>query len=221
MPPDSHPLYERISPWLGVFERKQTHRQDSHDRDMKENDYDVILFGLGRFGAEVEQVLRQRGYQVLGVDYDPDLVRRHEDQGYAVRYGDAEDPEFIASLPLSQVSWVLSSIPERHINLVLLHSLREQDYKGSIAVTAHTSADTERLQDAGANQVLIPYFAAAAEAIDKLFGENKQHPVSNTAVKPDEDVVLDRGKLDEIRDADNNPSSGSEMSDVKPFNKQE
>ncbi|PCJ83106.1 MAG: sodium:proton exchanger, partial [Thiotrichaceae bacterium] len=202
----SHPLYERISPWLDVFERKHTHRQDSYDRNMQESNYDVILFGLGRFGAEIEQVLIQRGYQVLGVDFDPDLVRRHEEQGYDVRYGDAENPEFLASLPLEQVSWVFSSVPEKHVNLVLLHSLREQDYKGSIAVTAHSSEEIERLQDAGANQVLIPYFAGATEAIDKLFGENKQHPVSNTAVKPD---------------ADNKPSSGSEMPDVKPGNKQE
>jgi Kef-type K+ transport system membrane component KefB len=181
----SFPLYERISPWLGVFERKQAQRQESHDRNMQESGYDVILFGLGRFGAEIEQVLRRRGYQVLGVDFDPDLVRRHEEHGYAVRYGDAEDPEFLASLPLGQVSWVMSSVPVTRINLVLLHSLREQDYNGSIAVTAHTSGDIERLQVAGANLVLIPYSAAAAEAIDKMFGEGKQHQVSSAVVKPE------------------------------------
>ncbi len=28
----SHPLYERISPWLGVFERKRMHRKEAQDR---------------------------------------------------------------------------------------------------------------------------------------------------------------------------------------------
>ncbi|RKZ70183.1 MAG: sodium:proton exchanger, partial [Gammaproteobacteria bacterium] len=170
----SHPLYERISPWLSVFERKRAYREEALNRNTQESNYDVILFGLGRFGAGIEKELLQRGHHVLGVDFDPDLVRRHERHGYAVCYGDAEDPEFLATLPLGQVCCVLSSVPDMRVNLVLLHSLREHGYNGTIAVTAHTSRDTERLQDAGANQVLIPYSAAAAEAVDKLFGEGKQ-----------------------------------------------
>ena len=182
----SHPLYERISPWLNVFERKRAHREEALNRNTQESSYDVILFGLGRFGAGIEKELLQRGHQVLGVDFDPDLVRRHERHGYAVRYGDAEDPEFLATLPLGQVCCVLSSVPDMRVNLVLLHSLREHGYNGSIAVTAHTSRDTERLQDAGANQVLMPYSAAAAEAVDKLFGEDKQTASDAiAAVKPE------------------------------------
>jgi len=38
-----------------------------------------------------------------------------------------------------------------------------------VAVTAHSSLDAERLQQAGASQVLIPYADAAAEAVDSLF----------------------------------------------------
>ena len=165
----SHPLYERISPWLGVFERKRAHREEAQDRNMEENGYDVILFGLGRFGSVIAGELRQRGHRVLGVDFDPDLVRRHKGDDYAVRYGDAEDPEFFVTLPLGQVHWVLSSVREISVNLALLHGLRDHGYKGRVAVTAHTTPDAEQLEQAGADRVLFPYADAAAKAVDNLY----------------------------------------------------
>ena len=182
----SHPLYERLSPWLGVFERKRAHREEAQDQDTQESEYDVILFGLGRFGAGIARELRHRGYQVLGVDFDPDLVRRHKEHGYAVRYGDAEDPEFLATLPLGRVHWVLSSVREKDINLALLHGLRDYGYKGRVVVTVHTASDAEQLEQAGANHVLIPYADAAAEAVDNLFGmSRKQPPGVNTGTTLD------------------------------------
>ena len=166
----SHPLYEWISPWLGVFERKRAHREEVPDLTTEESRVDVILFGLGRFGSGIARELRQRGHRVLGVDFDPELVRRQQGDGYAVRYGDAEDPEFLATLPLGQVRWVLSSVREMPVNLVLLHGLRDYGYKGRVAVTAHTTPDAGKLRQAGADRVLIPYAEAAAEAVDNLFG---------------------------------------------------
>lgn len=98
----SHPLYEKMSPWLGVFERKRAYREEARDVTREENRVDVILFGLGRFGSGIARELRQRGHRLLDVDFDPDLVRRQEGRDYTVRYGDAEDPEFLAALPLGQ-----------------------------------------------------------------------------------------------------------------------
>jgi Kef-type K+ transport system membrane component KefB len=182
----SHPLYERIAPWLAVFERKRAHREDAHERNTEESGYDVVLFGLGRFGSGIARALRQRGYRVLGVDFDPDLVRRQEGQGYMVRYGDAEDPEFLATLPLGQVRWLLSSVRELPVNLALLYGLRDNGYGGQVAVTAHTSGDARQLKDVGANHVLRPYADAAAEAVDSLFGQDKQTASGSiTAVKPE------------------------------------
>lgn len=168
----SHPLYEQISPWLDVFERKQAHREEAQDGIMEENGYAVVLFGLGRFGSRIAHKMQQRGHRVLGVDFDPDLVRRLGRDGYAVHYGDAEDPEFLTTLPLGQVQWVLSSLREMPINLALIHNLREQGYKGQIAVTADTHREANQLKDKGADQVLIPYTNAAAEAVDILFGKD-------------------------------------------------
>ncbi len=172
----SHTLYERLSPWLGLFERKRAYREEAQDWNTEQGRIDVILFGLGRFGTGIARELQQRGYRVLGVDFDPDLVRRQEGNGYVVCYGDAEGPEFLATLPLGQARWVLSSLREMPVNLALLHGLRDFGYKGRVAVTAHATSDAEQLKQAGADRVLIPYTDAAAEAVDNLFGVSGKPP---------------------------------------------
>jgi len=169
----SHPLYQWLSPWLDVFEREHAHREDALVQNKEISGYDVILFGLGRFGSGIAQELRQRGHQVLGVDFDPDLIRMQEGSGNEVRYGDAEDPEFLATLSLDKVRWVVSSVPESSINLALLHGLHAQGYNGQVAVTTHNPQKAEQLKAAGADQVLIPYADAATETVDHLFEQGK------------------------------------------------
>jgi len=185
----SHLLYERISPWLDLFERKQAYREEAQDRNAQENGYDVILFGLGRFGTGIARELRQRGHRVLGVDFDPDLVRRQEGYGYAVRYGDAEDPEFLTTLPLRQVRWVFSSLREIPVNLALLQGLHDHGYRGQVAVTAHSFQNIAQLKDAGADRVLVPYADAAAEAVDNLFGASGRQPSGMGDRNNTEDVM--------------------------------
>ena len=121
----SHPLYDRLSPWLSMFERKGTHREDVQARNTEEGGITIALFGLGQFGSGIARELRQHGHRVIGVDFDPELVRQREDADYSVHYGDAEDPEFLATLPLGQLSWIVISVREVPVNLTLLHGLRD------------------------------------------------------------------------------------------------
>lgn len=170
----SHVIYEWLAPWLGVFERRKAHREAVYDARAEGGEEDVILFGLGRFGTGIARRLRQRGYRVLGVDFDPDAVRACHQKGLPARYGDAEDPEFIATLPLARVRWVVSSVPTRDVNLVLLDGLRRRGYQGRTVVTAHTVRDADDLRQAGADMVLLPFADAANEAVDRLLDADGQ-----------------------------------------------
>jgi len=164
----SHPLYERLSPWLMIFERKQPHREAEQGAEIKVGAMQIVLFGMGRYGTGIAQALRERDCQVQSVDYNPELVRLGDASGHPVLYGDAEDPEFIASLPLAHVQWVVSTAPERHVNQSLIHSLKNLGYAGRIAVTAHSPAEAAKLEKAGADLVMVPYADAAREAADRL-----------------------------------------------------
>lgn len=163
----SHPLYERLAPWLSIFERRVAHQEVDALVDSKER-VDILLFGLGRFGAAMAGSLRERKCRLLAVDFDPEAVRRHAREGFDTRYGDAEDPEFLASLPLSRVSWVVSTLRDPAINRTLLQGLRHQGYLGKVALAVANRREAEPFEKAGVDLVLVPYADAAREAADRL-----------------------------------------------------
>ena len=170
----SHELYARLGPHLGWFERKVTHREMDSLAEGKDQ-VDVLLFGLGRFGSTLANMLREGGYRLLAIDFDPTIVRLHEREGYRTRYGDAEDPEFIATLPLERAAWVVSTLREGALNRALLQGLQQQNYHGKVAVSASTRHEADGFRREGADLVLVPYADAAKEAADKLLREYRQH----------------------------------------------
>ncbi len=165
----SHPLYERLASWLRVFERSIPHREQAKDeaRGPALNP-DVIVFGLGRYGNRVAAGLRKEGFAVLGVDFDPEVVADCHAQGWPTHYGDAEDPELPASLPLSRARWIVSAIPGFQINLTLMQTLRARGYAGRLALTAHTIREADLLKRSGADVVLLPFADAAERAVELL-----------------------------------------------------
>ncbi|NES73444.1 MAG: hypothetical protein F6K24_53770 [Okeania sp. SIO2D1] len=131
-------------------------------------DVDIILFGLGRYGGGLLRNLLAQNLRVLGVDFDPELVQAWRREGVLAFYGDAEDPEFAATLPLSSVKWIVSTLPGERIGLALLSTLKHRHFEGQVALTSHTQREYEILKDAGADLVLLPFQDAAKEAARTL-----------------------------------------------------
>jgi len=152
----------RLAPVFARFEREGA----VHGADERASPPEVVVFGLGRFGHRVVRGLAERGVDVLAVDFDPVAISRWRDEGVRAVYGDAEEPELAALLPLPETGWVVSTIRHTDTNLALLHVLRHHGYAGRIAVAAHYDTDAGRLGEAGADRVLLPYASAAAEVVE-------------------------------------------------------
>ncbi len=167
----SHVLYGRLEGPLRVFERDTPFREiATEEGDVGPVHVDAIVFGLGRFGARISAGLVDRGYRVLGVDFDPAAIREARKRGLPTQYGDAEDPELTGTLPLQQAKWIVSTTPLVDVGLALLHALREHGYTGKVILTAHTDSDADRLRAGGADLVLLPFVDAADQAVDLLTG---------------------------------------------------
>lgn len=163
----SHQLYEYCAPFLSVFERRIPYREIAQASSETEK-ADMLLVGLGRFGASMAANLAQRQYRFIAVDFDPEAVQRHSKDGYTVIYGDVENPEFIGSLPLANIQWVVSTIRDRQINRMLLAGLKQQGYQGRKAFAVTSRHDQALFEQEGVDIVLEPYSDAAKEAVDKL-----------------------------------------------------
>jgi Kef-type K+ transport system membrane component KefB len=168
----SQPLYERLQPWLGAFERKRPFRELAVERQPRpDRPVEVIVFGLGRYGSRLLMQLRDAGVEAIGVDFDPEAVRELRRQGLPVRFGDGEDPDFLESLPLTEARWVVTTFPQWESNRALLHALKSVHFDGRIAGAVRDTAHGLALAKAGVERVLNPFDDAADRAAQTLAAE--------------------------------------------------
>ena len=191
----SHQIYAWLEPLLVGFEREGTPREFPEQESLSDARYDILLFGLGRFGGAIAQRLRARGLRVLGIDFNPAAARRWRAEGFDMLYGDATDPEFVASLPLGNVGWAVLAVPEHEpgitrddSRMALIQALRDHDFGGKIAVTAHHDEDWERLRSGGADLILQPFQDAADQATALLTGQ--RHPQRFDVIEPEDQKEL-------------------------------
>jgi Kef-type K+ transport system membrane component KefB len=173
----SHQLFALFEPLLGVFERKNTPREPSDTGAHAASSYGIIIFGLGRFGTAIGLRLHKRGIRVLGVDFNPQAVRRWRNLGLEADFGDASDPEFVAELPFRGAEWMVSTVPIHPTGLshedtrrTLIQLARSAGFSGRIAAASHSSGDSKALFGAGVDLVLEPFQDAADRAVELLSG---------------------------------------------------
>ena len=177
----SHQIYAVFKPLLGIFERKGTPREPSDAGTHQASDYRVIIFGLGRFGTAIGLRLKKRGILVLGVDFNPQAVRRWQNLGLEADFGDASDAEFVAELPFRGAEWMVSTVPIHPTGLshedtrrTLIQLSRSAGFTGRIAAASQSAGDTEALFGAGVDLVLEPFQDAADRAVDLLCGATQE-----------------------------------------------
>ncbi|AMO55022.1 sodium:proton exchanger [Endozoicomonas montiporae] len=161
----SQPLFERLSPYLSWFEKNVAGRETASDDD---EPFDMIMIGIGRFGAVLAENLQQEGKRVLAIDYDPRTVEQYAQAGFSMHYGDIEDPELIAGTSLDSVQCIISTIRDRSLNKALLENLNALDYQGSTVICVDSSEDVECFEGYGSDYVLSPYAESAHQASDKI-----------------------------------------------------
>jgi Kef-type K+ transport system membrane component KefB len=171
----SHELYALCEPLLAPFERKSTPREAAAPETLANQHYDVVIFGLGRYGEAIASRLRNAGLRLLCVDFNPSALRDWQARGGEAVYGDVTDPEFVATLPLAGVDWVVSAIPDQDtgvthedIRQTVIASVRAAGFDGRIAIRSRRQADKTHLIGAGADLVLEPFQDAADRAVALL-----------------------------------------------------
>ena len=158
----SQRLYGWLAPWLGVFERATPFRELAVENAPAHTERpDVLIFGLGRYGSRLAFQLQKQNMRVLGVDFDPEVIKARQLGGLDARFGDCEAPEFIESLPLAGVPWSVSCLPDSRANRALISALAEHHYTGQIALVARDEADADHLQSLGRVEIILPFNQAA------------------------------------------------------------
>lgn len=164
----SQPLYDRLAPWLRVFERRDPWREAEPAGRGGGSAAQVVVLGLGRYGSRLVVKLHENGVRVLGVDFDPETIGHLRDLGLDVRFGDSQDPDFLDSLPLASAAWIISTLPDLDSNRSLLHALRHKDLAGEVAFVARDDRFGAALKQAGAPVVLYPVRNAVDYVVEQI-----------------------------------------------------
>lgn len=166
-------IYSIFEPVLGIFERKIKHREEEYDSTNTRRSYDVIIFGLGRYGQAMAEGFEKAGKSVLAVDFNPEEIKNWKKKGGKAVFGDASDPEFFHNLPLKKASWVISALPRHGLDflhedprLVILHALKDNQYEGRIAIACHHKESAEYFAKRGIDLIFLPYHDAAERAVN-------------------------------------------------------
>ena len=175
----SQSLYERLSPWLGIFERRKPFREMAMESThVSKVQADVIVFGMGRYGTALLSGLKKSGLSVMGVDFDPEIIRAMKREDMPIFYGDCTNVEFLEALPLKHARWVVSALPDKMSSRGLLDALHQHGYEGDVAVIAR---EEMYLPAIGNNMphIIYPLQDAMQSSVDTVFNlvqsrENRQ-----------------------------------------------
>jgi Trk K+ transport system NAD-binding subunit len=168
----SHQIYDFLSPALKIFEREVPFGE-TKIQQVNKTDYDIVIFGVGRFGANIaDQLDLHPEINFLGVDFDPELVKNWKDQDRPIIYGDIEDGDLLEYIPFDNVKFVVVTVPYMEQALYLLKTLRRKKYGGKVFMIAQSEKNAKVLADCNIDAVLLVHELAA-----ESFYENYLKPV--------------------------------------------
>ncbi len=129
----------------------------------KDEKFDLIIFGLGRFGMSIANKLDNHPeIKYLAIDFDPEIVKSMKERGKSIIYGELDDPEIIEQLSIEDTKCIISTISDGEASMKLIKTLRRNDYQGKIYLTAENEKDFYMLAPCNADEILFPQKMAAS-----------------------------------------------------------
>ncbi len=114
----------------------------------------VIICGYGRSGQNLARLLEGERIPYMALDLDPDRVRQAAAAGQSVVFGDAARLRSLMAAGLARASAVVVSYHDTQSALRILKLVGEHAPRVPVIVRTLDDADLERLQSAGATEVV-------------------------------------------------------------------
>lgn len=161
-------LFSWFKPLLKPLEPTQINHQSLESTPELFNH--VVVFGYHRMGWHILKMLRKLKKEVLIVDFNPEVIERLRNKGVAAVFGDATDPELLETVHLKNAEMIISTIPYRQENLMLVESIRRVHKDILTIATASEIDDALELYQKGADYVILPQMLGGeyiAELLEK------------------------------------------------------
>jgi Kef-type K+ transport system membrane component KefB len=165
----SEKIFSYFSKSLSIFEKKRL-----KEKEILGKNYEYFLFGENRIGFSIMKLFMNTKKNYLIVDYNPERVKKLSSKEVPCVYGDVSNVEFLDELKIRKAKLIVSTIPEKEVNLTLLNFVHKKNKETIVIVTARHISEAFDLYKAGADYVILPHFLGGeytANIIEKAKGD--------------------------------------------------
>ena len=177
-------IYRKLSKPLSFLDKLSRKNMENADMPISRN-YEAVLCGYNRIGFSIVKTLKKMKKGVLAIDFNPEVVKHLSAQNIPSIYGDIGDIEVLERLNFKKAKIVISTVPTKSDNMLLIDFARKENNKIIILVTASQIQEALDLYDAGADYVVMPHFLGGNyvsvliekfdEGLNKLLQHKFQH----------------------------------------------
>jgi len=154
----------------GLWVRFQRKQRLPDDRLLDTLGATIAIFGMGRVGRGAYDRMREfHGDTVVGIDFDAEVVNKHQAMGRKALHGDPSDADFWDKIEQDHsIKLVMLALPNLRANLDALEQLREISFSGHTAAIARFPDEVKALQQSGATAVFNIYTEAGTGFADHV-----------------------------------------------------
>jgi monovalent cation:H+ antiporter-2, CPA2 family len=125
----------------------------------------VIVAGYGRSGRELVRALRRRGLRFLVIDLDAATIRRLRELGVPAIYGDIASETVLQAAGIEVARVFAVTVQDLISAQLAIRVARDHNESLDIIARAQSYEQIQRLDEAGANEVVQPAFEVGLEFV--------------------------------------------------------
>lgn len=138
----------KFLPWVRNKEYKKLNKKD----------YDIVIFGYGRFGSNVYTMLSKNHKDILLVDEHPGIIDHLQKNNIPCIYGDMGDIDFLHEINIKHSKMIMSTVKKFDENMVLLKTIKQINPNTIIVLVSNHIYEAIKLYEQWADYVVLPHY---------------------------------------------------------------
>lgn len=181
-------IYKKVRHFLHKIESLLPGKKVEGQIDEKMKDH-IVIFGYHRMGYHILKKLRALKHDVIIVDYNPDIIKRLQEQDIPCVYGDIEDEDILELTNAGEAKMVISTIPHREETTHLIGELKKLNEESIVIVTSNHIDDALSYYKQGASYVILPH-VLGGEHIADIINWYEHHELHDLMKNRSEEIQL-------------------------------
>jgi len=147
-------IYHFLKPILGMLPWVR----NKEAKKINKKDYEIVVFGYGRFGSNIYTMLHKTHKNILVIDEHPGIIDHLQKNKIPCIYGDIGDIDFLEELNVKHSKMIISTIKTFDENMILLKTIKKHNPKLIIVLVSNHIHEAIKLYEQGADYVILPHY---------------------------------------------------------------